>query len=94
MFRPKKRVSRLKVIMIVIAAVILLVLGMVSGVLPFALNTIRCGKLPVVASTFAASYSYKVPGDPGYGPGLFNDVFFCSKEEAERVRFHHEPRLR
>jgi hypothetical protein len=35
---------------------------MVSGVLPFALNTIRCGKLPVVASTFAASYSYKVPG--------------------------------
>jgi hypothetical protein len=76
--------------MIVIAAVILLVLGMVSGVLPFAWNTIRCGKLPVVASTFAAFYSYKVPGDPGYGPGLFRYEFFCSKEEAERARFHHD----
>ena len=90
MSRPKKRVSRLKVIVIVIAAVILLVLGMFTGVLPFAFYTIRCGKLPVVAITFAASYTYKVPGDPGYGPGIFNDEFFCSKEEAERARFHHD----
>jgi len=88
--QPKTRLSWQKVILIGAAVVILLVVGILSGVLPFALNTVTCGKLPVIASTFAASYSYKVPGDPGYGPGLFNYVFFCSKEEAERAGFHHD----
>jgi hypothetical protein len=85
-----QRRKRLKVILLVTAAVILLVVGVVTGVLPFLLNTVKCGKPPVVASRFAAAYSYKVPGDPGYGPGLFNYDFFCSKEEAERAGFHHD----
>ena len=88
--QTKKRTNRLKTILLVTAAVVLLVVGMLSGVLPFLLNTVSCGKLPLVASRFAAAYSYKVPGDPGYGPGLFNYDFFCSQEEAERAGFHHD----
>jgi len=74
----KKRLYRKTIILTVTATVILLLVGILSGVLPFALNTVSCGKLPVIASTFAASDSYKTPGDPGYGPGPFNTVFFCS----------------
>jgi hypothetical protein len=88
--QPKTRLNRSKLILIVTAVVILLVVGILSGVLPFALNTLSCGRLPVIASTFAAAYSYKVPADPGYGPGPFYTVFFCSKEEAERTGFHHD----
>jgi hypothetical protein len=68
----------------------LLVVGILIGVLPFVLKTVRCGNLSVVASRFATAYTYKVPGDPGYGPGLFNYDFCCSKEEAERAGFHHD----
>ena len=90
----KKKATWKKVILILTGTgvvLFLLFVGLVTGVLPFALNTIRCGKLPVVASRFAASYTYKIPGDPGYGPGLFDYDFFCSKEEAERSGFHHSP---
>jgi hypothetical protein len=64
----KVKPKRKKILLIVIVTVVLLIAGLVTGVLPFALNTISCGKLPVVGSTFAASYTYKVPGDPGVWP--------------------------
>ena len=89
----KKPTWKRAILILTATAIVLFVLfvGLVTGVLPFVLNTIRCGKLPVVASRFAASFTYKIPGDPGYGPGLFNYDFFCSKEEAEHTGFHHSP---
>ena len=57
----------------------------------FAGYAVRCGHLPVTATTFAAADSYEEPGDYGYGPSLFNAAYFCSAAEAERAGYHRTP---
>ncbi len=47
---------------------------------------IACGHQPVIATNFAAGYSYDLPGDPGYGPGIFTDTYYCSAKDAEAVQ--------
>ena len=59
------------------------------------LNQARiCGHQPVIASKFAAGYSYSLPGEPHYQPGLFPvfaPVYFCTEGEALGRGYHHAP---
>jgi hypothetical protein len=48
----------------------------------------RCGHRPAVATDFAASYMYMVPGDPNYGPHVFDSRYPCSAEAAEAAGYH------
>ena len=46
--------------------------------------TVRCGRQPIAVSDFAASYSYRLPGDATYRrDSLFQD-YVCSEAEARR----------
>jgi hypothetical protein len=54
----------------------------------FLVATAQCGHQPVIVSKFAAGYSYYLPGDAGYEPGLFIDQFVCSEEEAKAAGYH------
>jgi hypothetical protein len=53
---------------------------------------IACGHEPVIATNFAAGYTYALPGDPGYGPGIFDDIYYCSAKDAEAAHFRRPPR--
>jgi hypothetical protein len=48
----------------------------------------RCGHQPVIASNFAAAYSYDIPGDFDYGPSLFASAYFCTASQAEQAGYH------
>jgi hypothetical protein len=52
-----------------------------------------CGHQPVIASDFAAGYSYALPGDPDYQPGFFPfmPTYFCTEDQAKAHGYHHEP---
>jgi hypothetical protein len=69
----------------------LLVTPLASGMARFPLHIIRCGHLPVVATTFAAGMSYRAPDSPEYTVTPFDDHFFCSREEATAAGFHESP---
>ncbi|MCO5968165.1 hypothetical protein [Actinoallomurus soli] len=74
-----------------IAYLVALVVPLASGMARYPLHVIRCGRLPVVGTTFAAAYSYTVPASPEYMVSPFNDHFFCSCEEASAAGFHKFP---
>lgn len=69
----------------------ILLVGTVTGLLPYGIAFARCLKPPISASTFAASYSYKIPSDYGYGPDPFVSAYYCSPDEAESAGFHRTP---
>ncbi|MEV5750146.1 hypothetical protein AB0L00_20185 [Actinoallomurus sp. NPDC052308] len=71
-----------------IVYLVALVAPLASGMARYPLHVVRCGHLPVVASTFAAGYWYTVPADPEYMVTPFHDHFFCSPEEASAAGFH------
>lgn len=82
-----KKVQKKRAVLSVLGVLGLLVLGFiiyVSGVVPLAYKTVQCGGLPVESSNFAASYSYKLPGDRDYGLNPFGYYEFCTAAEAER----------
>ena len=60
----------------------------ISGYPLFPIYVIRCGKLPIPASTFATSFIYLLPGDRYYGPGKGVDKYFCTEQEALEAGFH------
>ncbi|MDH6464881.1 hypothetical protein M2302_005082 [Micromonospora sp. A200] len=53
----------------------------------YPLYMVKCGGQPIVAWDFAASYTYKRPGDDGYGVDILTSDFFCTEAEAERAGF-------
>jgi hypothetical protein len=60
------------------------------------LNEVRiCGHEPVIATDFAAGYSYALPGDPHYyDPGIFpllTPRYFCTEDEAKAHSYRHAP---
>ncbi|MBI3494620.1 hypothetical protein HY004_01390 [Candidatus Saccharibacteria bacterium] len=87
-----KKLNKNKKVFVVIASIalipILLFGGFISGVLPFAYGTLKCGHLPVKSSNFAASYSYDLPGDKEYGFEPLSDYEFCTAKEAEAEGYH------
>jgi hypothetical protein len=50
---------------------------------------VKCGGAPVVATDFAAAYSYDRPGDKYYGIDPFVSEYFCTAAEAEAAGYHH-----
>ncbi len=86
--KPKKSKNNILIWSLVSAAVLLFLIGFVSNVIPFTYNVIRCGKQPVESSKFAAAWSYKLPGDYGYGIHLFSDYRFCTEIEAQSGGYH------
>jgi 4-amino-4-deoxy-L-arabinose transferase-like glycosyltransferase len=80
MRRPGHRLQRL-----VAVGVVLLLFAPVALLYgPWAYMTIRCRRQPVAISDFAASYSYKLPGDHGYRRESFLQDYVCSEAEARR----------
>jgi hypothetical protein len=75
----------------VVVYLVALVVPLASGMARYPLHIIRCGHLPLVGTTFAAAYSYTVPGSPEYMVTPFHDRFFCSREEASAAGFHESP---
>ncbi|HEY1085728.1 MAG TPA: hypothetical protein VGE34_03325 [Candidatus Saccharimonadales bacterium] len=68
---------------ITLALLIALPIGWLSGLLPFTYNMIRCGRLPVESTKFMASFTYKVPGDEGYGIHPFSEYGYCTQSEIQ-----------
>ena len=58
---------------------------------PYLVAWARCGHRPAIASSFAASYTYRLPGDLDYGPNLFDDSYPCSAKGAEAAGYHRTP---
>jgi hypothetical protein len=52
---------------------------------------IVCGHQPVIATSFAAGYTHDLPGDPGYGPGMFSNTYHCSAKDAEAAGYRRSP---
>jgi hypothetical protein len=53
-----------------------------------------CGRPPVAASRFAAAYTYDLPGQSGYGAGLFPIIvpeYYCTESDAQAHGFQHDP---
>lgn len=73
----------------VLLLIVIIVVGMITNILPFAYNTVRCGRLPVESSTFAAGYSYRLPGDRGYGVNIFSDYKYCTEAEIKATNGYH-----
>lgn len=64
------------------------------GIAPYTqypLYLVKCGGIPIVASSFAAGYDYQRPGDPGYGITPFTNRYFCSEGEAHTAGYHPSP---
>jgi hypothetical protein len=72
----------------VVVHLLALVVPFASGMARYPLHIARCGHLPVVGTTFAAGYTYTVPGSAAYQVTPFSDRFFCSPEEARAKGFH------
>lgn len=80
----KKKIVIVVSVLVVLAFILLVFVS--TNIMAFAYNTIRCGKMPVEASNFAASYSYSLPGDKDYeyGTGVLASYYdFCTEAEAE-----------
>jgi len=67
----------------------LTIIGLGTGALPYASNVLKCGRLPVESSRFAASYSYRLPGDKGYGVHPFSEYSFCTEAEIRATNGYH-----
>lgn len=83
---PAKKKATVALISILGAISLLALIG--SGVLQFALATAGCLKLPVATNNFMASHTYTLPGDEGYGPGIFNE-YQCTEQEAKNRGYRH-----
>lgn len=73
---------------VAVVYLVALVTPLAFGLARYPLYIIRCRRLPVVGTTFAAANSYTHPGSPGYMVSPFDDRFFCSCEKASAAWFH------
>lgn len=52
----------------------------------------RCGRLPAIATNFAAADSFALPGDLTYqGPGPLDSGYYCTAADAERAGYRRTP---
>ncbi|MFC5818178.1 hypothetical protein [Nonomuraea harbinensis] len=71
--------------------VIALVTPLTTAMASFPIHVIRCGGLPLVATNFAAAYSYRMPGSDFYVVTPLDSRFFCTEDEARAARYHRWP---
>lgn len=88
---PKHPLGTGQRVAILLGLVLSFLIGMVSGIFPYAAAYVGCLRAPVSTSKFAASYSYTLPGELGYGPSSFGQSYYCTEAEAEAAGFHHNP---
>jgi hypothetical protein len=53
-----------------------------------------CGGPPVAANSFAAAYTYDLPGDRNYSPGVYPIIrpdYFCTEADAKAHGFSRDP---
>src|SRR6266478_4671589 len=82
------RISRTVILFVIAVLVFVSVLsGIVSGWIPYSAALIKCGKKPIITSSFLESRTYLRPGDSGYGPRLFTDHYLCSEQEAVNLGY-------
>lgn len=90
--QPLKLSRSARVLLVTLVTMVVYLLALVTPyVYPFArfpAYVVSCGKLPVIADKFAASYSYRIPGDNGYVVTPLTSEYFCSEDEAIRAGFH------
>lgn len=97
--KPTLGLEKYKKILIWLAAItsiyiVSMFLPVIGGYTSYPIAVARCGKLPVITSTFAASYSYVEPGASGYdGPSIVSSYedYVCTAAEAESQGFHKSP---
>jgi len=68
---------------------VLLVVPGASIMARFLVAAVRFGRLPVVATNFAAGFTYVVPGDERYEVTPFDTHLFRTADAAEAAGFHH-----
>lgn len=73
-----------------LALSLLILGGLGSGKLQYGFAHLRCGGAPIDASRFMASYSYYLPTDSLYRPGIFSE-YFCTEAEAQKNGFRRSP---
>jgi len=59
----------------------------VSGYTQFPLYAVKCMGLPIEATSFAASYTYTVPGTAAYKIDISTNYYFCTEAEAQEAGF-------
>ena len=71
-------------------ALVLAPIALTLGVWTF--NAARCGREPVEATSFAAAYSYDLPGDRDYSifPILVT-AYYCTESDATKAGYRHNP---
>jgi len=72
---------------VILGLLMILTIGLGSGTLPFAVGTVRCLGLPIQTSDFMASYTYYLPGDDNYKPGLFSSYKYCTEQQAKAAGY-------
>lgn len=82
-----------RVLLFGVIIVIALPTGIFSGWLPFLFNTVRCMRLPVESTRFAAAYSYRLPGDEDYGVHSFSEYNYCTEVEIKATNGYHRSML-
>ena len=78
------------IIIFFVCYVISLQVPFISPFTKFPLYIAKCGKLPVMASKFAAGYYYILPSSRSYGVNAVMDSYFCSEDEAKKAGFSHK----
>ncbi len=86
-----RRVVKRLLVVIVVLYLVSLFVPVLSLYTSYPLYILKCGHRPIIASTFAASYSYVTPDSPHYGLSIFDTEFFCTEAEAERNGYHKSP---
>ncbi len=74
----------------IVAILLVLFSPYVFSYLKYDYYYLRCGGSPVMATDFAASYTYKLPGQSGYKPTIF-DEYYCTEAQAKAAGFHASP---
>src|SRR5947209_8728649 len=62
----------------------------ISSYTKFPLYVIKCGKVPIAATDFAAASSYDTLGSKYYSL-FFVNRYFCSEVEAQEAGYHRNP---
>ena len=86
--KPRKRTVILSIVIGAALYIVACFIPYIQGYPLYPVYTIKCGRLPITASTFAGSNVYSLPGDFYYGPKLATDNMFCSEQEALAAGFH------
>lgn len=78
--------------LVVVIAIPAYLLGVFFGgiYVPYGWAWLRCLRQPVMVTSFAAAYSYAVPGDLEYGPGIFSE-YVCTTQEADAAGYRRTP---